>query len=67
MGGVDMVTQVQIEESTLTSIGESIREVEGSTELIPPLDMPERIKALGGSGAEYTTGKLTFAQDKTAK
>lgn len=59
--------KVLIEESTLTSIGKSIREVEGSTELIPPLNMPERIKALGGSGVEYTTGKVTFKADYQPK
>ena len=49
-----------IKKATLTDIGESIREVEGSVELIPPLNMPERIKALGGSGVEYTTGRVTY-------
>lgn len=56
-----------IEKSTLTSIGEAIREVEGSAELIPPLDMATRVKALGGSGVEYATGKVTFAKDVNSK
>lgn len=39
-----------IEESTLTSIADAIRSKEGSTELIPPLEMPARIEALSGGG-----------------
>ncbi len=37
-----------IDESTLTSIGNAIREKEGSTELVPVTDMAERILALSG-------------------
>lgn len=58
--------KVFIDESTLTSIGSAIREKEGSEALIPMVDMAERIKALGGSGAEYTTGKLTFVSNTDA-
>lgn len=42
------MSKVFIEESTLDDIADAIQEVEGSTEKIPPLEMPERIKALGG-------------------
>lgn len=61
------MSKIFIEEATLTGIGDAIREVEGSTELIPPLEMPERIKALGGAGVEYTTGTATFARSYSAQ
>lgn len=60
------MAKVFIEESTLTSIGDAIRSKEGTTELIPPLEMPARIKALGGA-VEYTTGTATFGQNYDAK
>ena len=41
---------VRMRKSTLTAIGVAIRSKEGTTELIPPLEMPERIGALGGGG-----------------
>ena len=43
-----MMGKVFIEESTLEDIAGAIREKEGSTEPIPPLEMEARIKALGG-------------------
>lgn len=52
---------VRMKKSTLTAIGDSIRKKEESTELIPPLEMPTRIEAIGG-GVEYTTGTATFTQ-----
>lgn len=48
------MSKVFIEESTLDDIADAIQEVEGSTEKIPPLEMPERIKALGGGLALET-------------
>lgn len=46
------MSKVFIEESTLTGIGDAIRSKEGTAELIPPLEMPARIEALGG-GVNY--------------
>lgn len=46
------MAKVFIEETTLTSIGDAIRAKEGSEGLIPPLEMPARIKAIGG-GVNY--------------
>ena len=43
-----MDEKVLIKKSTLTSIGVAIRSKEGTTELIPPLEMPARIEAIGG-------------------
>lgn len=45
-----MDEKVFIKKSTLTSIGDAIRNKEGSTEKIPPLEMPARIEAIGGGG-----------------
>ena len=56
-----------IKKATLTDIGDGIREQEGSTAGIPPDEMKPRILALGGSGVEYTTGKVTFAGDVNSK
>ena len=57
------MSKVFIEESTLTAIGDVVRENEGSTELIPPLEMPNRLRALiGGGGDGYEEG---FAAGKT--
>ena len=45
------MSKVSIEESTLTSIGDAIREKAGSSELIPPTEMAQRITAIeSGSG-----------------
>lgn len=48
------MAKVFIEESTLTAIGDAIREKEGSTELVPVNDMASRISAIpnGGLGIE---------------
>ena len=45
---------VRMKKSTLTSIGDAIRGKEGTTELIPPLEMAARIEAIGG-GANFDT------------
>ena len=42
------MAKVFIEETTLTAIGDAIREKEGSTELIPVTDMSTRISAISG-------------------
>ena len=47
-----MDEKVFIKKSTLTSIGDAIRSKEGTTELIPPLEMPARIEAING-GVNY--------------
>lgn len=44
------MSKVLIDETTLTGIGDAIRSKEGTTELIPPLEMKPRIEALGGGG-----------------
>lgn len=50
------MSKVFIEESTLTAIGDAIREKTSKTELIPPLDMPQEIKDIqtGGTVEEIT-------------
>lgn len=45
---------VRMKKSTLTAIGDAIRSKEGSTELIPPLEMPARIEAICG-GVNFDT------------
>ena len=47
------MAKVFIEETTLTAIGDAIREKEGTTELVPVNDMATRISAIetGGGGA----------------
>lgn len=59
------MSKVFIEESTLTSIGNAIREKNGTTELIAPLDMAGAIEAIeaggsGGGGYEPTDAELTY-------
>ena len=46
------MAKVFIEETTLTAIGDAIREKEGTAELVPVNDMATRIKAIesGGGG-----------------
>lgn len=47
---------VRMKKSTLTAIGDAIRSKEGSTELIPPLEMPARIEAISvGIPTEWIT------------
>lgn len=48
------MSKVFIEESTLDDIANAIQKQEGSTEKIPPLEMPARIEALGGGLALET-------------
>lgn len=45
-----MDEMVFIKKSTLTGIGDAIRSKEGSEGLIPPLEMPARIEAIGSGG-----------------
>lgn len=58
------MSKVFIQESTLTSIGDAIREKTGKTDLIAPGDMPTQILAIktGGSGEGYvpTDEDLTY-------
>ena len=48
------MAKVFIEETTLTSIGDAIRDKAGTNELISPLDMPNAISNLpsGGGGGD---------------
>lgn len=46
------MSKVFIEESTLTAIGDAIRDKEGSTDLIAPLDMASKITNLPSGGEE---------------
>lgn len=45
------MSKVFIEESTLASIGDAIREKTGTTELIAPGDMPAKISEITGGGS----------------
>lgn len=63
------MSRVFIEESTLTDIGAAIREKDGSTALIPPLEMGARIRAIVGALAEingysYVCGTVSFETDQ---
>lgn len=49
------MAKVFIEESTLSAIGDAIREKEGSTELVPVTDMATRISAISGGDSFYDT------------
>ena len=49
-----------IEENTLTAIGNAIRDKDGSTDLIPVVDMASRITNIP-SGRRATTGTITIA------
>lgn len=55
------MSKVFIQESTLTAIGDAIREKSGSSELIAPLDMATEIANLptGGGGGEVEPIELT--------
>lgn len=53
------MSKVFIEESTLTSIGDAIREKVGTTELIAPGDMPAMISEITGGGS----GDLPSAEE----
>lgn len=60
------MAKVLIEETTLTAIGDAIREKENTTELVPVNDMATRISAIQGGGAELpdeaynVTGNCTY-------
>ena len=45
------MSKVFIEESTLASIGDAIREKTGTSELIAPGDMPAKISEITGGGS----------------
>lgn len=47
------MSKVSIEESTLSAIGDAIREKTEETELLSPLDMPAAIRSISGGGSEY--------------
>lgn len=46
------MSKVSIEESTLSAIGNAIREKTKGTELLSPLDMPAAISSISGGGSE---------------
>ena len=57
------MAKVFIEETTLTSIGDAIRDKAGTNELISPLDMPNAIINLpsgGGGGGEYPRSEVNY-------
>ena len=54
------MAQVFIEETTLTSIGDAIREKGGTNELINPLDMPNAIANLPSGGGDLPEEALTI-------
>lgn len=61
------MAKVFIEETTLTNIGNAIRDKEGSSELIPVTDMATRIAAIeSGGGAEITELSITTNGTYTA-
>lgn len=47
------MAKVFIEESTLSAIGNAIREKEGSTELVPVPEMSTRILAIESGSSDY--------------
>lgn len=57
------MSKVAINESTLTAIGDAIREKTGGTDLIAPGDMPQAIQGIIGAGLEpiVLTGSATKA------
>lgn len=59
------MSKIFIEESTLTSIGDAIREKTGKSELISPLDMPTEIEGIQSGGGEdlFTKEDFTFSGD----
>ena len=63
------MSKVFIEETTLTAIGDAIREKTGKTDLIAPLSMATEIGSIttGGGGSEeyFTDEELTFSGDLT--
>lgn len=58
------MSKVLIDETTLTGIADAIRSREGSTEKIPPLEMPMRIEAIsGGCEIKWTDFALALEID----
>lgn len=59
------MAKVFIEETTLSSIGDAIRNKAGTSELIAPLDMPAAIDAIesGGGGADIPEEAFTITGD----
>ena len=57
------MAKVFIEETTLTAIGDAIREKEGTTELVPVNDMATRISAIQGGGGDIPEEALTLSGD----
>lgn len=55
---------VFIKKSTLTDIGDGIREMTGISDLIPPLEMKSAILSIAGdnkiNGFKYTCGTFSF-------
>lgn len=56
---MDLKDYALIKKANLTDIGDAIRSKEGSTELIPPLEMPARIEAISG-GVNYLEECVRF-------
>lgn len=54
------MSKVFIEESTLTAIGDAIREKNGTTDMIAPLDMATVIANLPSGGEDYTVGLALY-------
>ena len=50
------MSKVSIEESTLSAIGNAIREKTGESALLSPLDMPTAISGISGGG-DYENGE----------
>lgn len=51
------MSKVSIETSTLTAIGNAIRDKTGETSLLSPLDMPAAIEDIQGGSGEYENGE----------
>ena len=58
------MSKVSIEESTLSAIGNAIREKTGESELLSPLDMPTAISSISGGGDDEDS---PFVYTKTEK
>lgn len=58
------MSKVSIEESTLSAIGDAIREKTGESELLSPLDMPAAISSISGGGDDEDS---PFVYTKTEK
>ncbi len=60
------MSKVFIEESTLTAIGDAIRSKEGSTALIAPLDMADKITNLPSGGGDIDVEPIVLTGDCTS-